>query len=663
MSDIYVSSTRNQDVQITEILFGYAIGGYTDPITGRYSDDTSWTLTTTDRNGQSSYSGHGGADYQLTTGIPAPEDGQMAVAAYDFTARNDASGETVTLHVDLQAAVDAGVEFPPFIPVPQTLTGSDGSDFLVGAVSDDVLRGLGGNDIIIGGGIYRSIAGADSIDGGAGDDQLTGSGTLVGGSGNDYLNGTGMLDGGSGDDQIVGTGTLLGGAGNDFLVATGGSVSLEGGPGADYLGGSYLASTLVSYAHSPGAVVVDLASQSASGGDADGDTLSGIESAQGSEFDDSLSGDGNANHLFGGGGADMLRGGGGNDTIVGGIGADTMGGGAGTDTLSYAGSSAGVTVDIAAGAAAGGDAAGDRFAEFENLRGSSFADTLGGDGGANILFGDAGDDVLDGQGGNDLIEGGAGADRLAGGAGIDTLAYKGDIAGVSIDLVAKAASGGDAAGDVFSGFENVIGGAGADRLIGDSHGNSLVGNAGDDTILAGAGNDYVDGGRGSNVLSGGSGIDRLSYSSARNAVSINLATGSGNHSDGSDTVSQFENLVGSRFGDYLIGDNGSNLIDGLGGDDQLDGRKGDDVLTGGDGRDSFLFRTGYGHDRIADFSVGAGGEQIRLVLGPAYDSYREVMAAAHVSRGDTVFDFGGGDTLTLTGVTPAQLSAGNFLYG
>jgi hypothetical protein len=48
-----------------------------------------------------------------------------------------------------------------------TITGTDGANFLWGGGGDDVIRGLGGDDVIVGG------WGADDMDGGAGDDQFT----------------------------------------------------------------------------------------------------------------------------------------------------------------------------------------------------------------------------------------------------------------------------------------------------------------------------------------------------------------------------------------------------------------------------------------------------------------------------------------------------------
>ena len=71
-----------------------------------------------------------------------------------------------------------------------------------------------------------------------------------------------------------------------------------------------------SYEWSGAGVNIDLAAGSASGGDAQGDTLTGTENLTGSAFADTLTGDGGANTLRGLGGDDTLTGGDGSDTFV-----------------------------------------------------------------------------------------------------------------------------------------------------------------------------------------------------------------------------------------------------------------------------------------------------------------------------------------------------------
>ena len=112
-------------------------------------------------------------------------------------------------------------------------------------------------------------------------------------------------------------------------------------------------------------------------------------------------------------GRDSLSGGAGNDTVNGGRGADTLNGNGGAhDTLSYAGSGAGVVINLATPFAQGGDATGDVIAGLENFVGSSKADSLTGNALANVVSSGLGNDVIAGPGG---------ADHLIGGDGVDTL--------------------------------------------------------------------------------------------------------------------------------------------------------------------------------------------------------------------------------------------------
>jgi hypothetical protein len=125
------------------------------------------------------------------------------------------------------------------------LTGTDGSDVLLGGNGDDVIDGGDGSDLLSGGN------GSDTLDGGAGDDLLSGgngSDTLDGGDGDDLLsggNGSDTLDGGDGDDLLSGgngSDTLDGGDGSDILLAGNGSDTLnytlsENTGETDYYGG------------------------------------------------------------------------------------------------------------------------------------------------------------------------------------------------------------------------------------------------------------------------------------------------------------------------------------------------------------------------------------------------------------------------------------------
>ena len=82
-------------------------------------------------------------------------------------------------------------------------------------------------------------------------------------------------------------------------------------------------------------MVVNLATNTGSGGDAEGDTFFSIEDVFGSKQNDTLTGDDGPNQLAGGQGNDMLFGGGGADILIGGQDQDMLTGGDGSDTFRF----------------------------------------------------------------------------------------------------------------------------------------------------------------------------------------------------------------------------------------------------------------------------------------------------------------------------------------
>jgi Ca2+-binding RTX toxin-like protein len=138
-----------------------------------------------------------------------------------------------------------------------SLTGTNGSDYVEGGTGDDTLSMRDGRDLVYGGEGNDSIdagIGFDSVYGGEGDDSVTGNGgndVILGDEGNDVLaGGTGadLLYGGAGDDvlygmsaglstgdsaiEIDGVDGLSGGDGNDHLILGPGDIG-EGGAGDD----------------------------------------------------------------------------------------------------------------------------------------------------------------------------------------------------------------------------------------------------------------------------------------------------------------------------------------------------------------------------------------------------------------------------------------------
>ena len=434
--------------------------------------------------------------------------------------------------------------------------------------------------------------------------------------------------------------TYIGTDGNDTLIGSDEiSDDLTGKLGNDVLiGGDGSAFDWAHYDHAPSAVTVNLAAGTSSGGDG-ADTITGIEGAIGSKFDDILVSGMSDSSLYGGDGNDSLVGGEGSDTLKGDLGNDVLTGGSGwgLDTADYSGAVSGVTVNLVTGTATGGDG-NDTLSGIEEVVGSEFSDTLvGNNTGVNYLKGGDGDDSLtsgnysyyysnnelDGGSGNDSLVGGEGNDTLTGGLGndlltgggssewggggpagsfytagtFDTANYSNASSAVTVNLSTGNASGGDG-NDILNGIESAIGSSHNDTLIGDVNNNSFQGNDGSDTLVGGYGNDDLDGGNGndslvggegSNVLVGGqgddvikgNGADQTNYYDAVSGVVVNLTTGKVSGGSGNDTLSGIGSVTGSSFNDTLTGNTEDNTLDGNSGDDWLMGGSGDDWLMGG----------------------------------------------------------------------------------
>jgi serralysin len=208
----------------------------------------------------------------------------------------------------------------------------------------------------------------------------------------------------SGEDHITGNAAdnILWGrnAGNDIFLGLAGDDHIWVGAGSDTaVGGDGHDS--IRFENSTSAVSINLLTNSFSGGYAANDNYSEIEGIRGSDYKDTLSGDHGVNSIWG-----KL----GDDVINGYAGGDDLNGEEGSDTLSYAGSNAGVNVDIANNIASGGYAEGDVIENFEHLIGSDANDTLIGTSGSNTLTGGNGDDTLVTNGGADSLVGLAGND-------------------------------------------------------------------------------------------------------------------------------------------------------------------------------------------------------------------------------------------------------------
>ena len=472
----------------------------------------------------------------------------------------------------------------------ENIIGSDHDDYLVGNNDDNVINGGEGNDTVS----YENssqaviviLAGNSHSGGDAERDSLVNIENIIGSDHDDYLvgnNDDNVINGGEGNDTVsyeksteavivnlasnthsggdaqgdslVSIENIIGSYYDDTLTGDSNDNIIDGGGGSDTIDGGEGSDT-VSYEFSLVAVNINLATDTHSGGDAQGDSLSNIENIIGSDYNDSITGDDNDNVINGGGGRDTIDGGGGRDTID---------GGGGSDTVSYQSSTEGVNVNLATDTHSGGDAQGDSLSNIENIIGSDYSDSLTGDDNDNV------------------INAGEGADTIDGGEGVDTISYESSTQAVNINLATNTHSGGDAEGDSLVSIENIIGSDYNDTLIGDSYDNIISGGRGADNINAGEGSDTID---------GGEGIDTVSYENSSQAVNINLATNTHRGGDAQDdSLVSIENIIGSSYDDDLIGDDNDNVINAGGGSDTIDGGEGADTIDGGEGVDTISYES------------------------------------------------------------------------
>ena len=200
------------------------------------------------------------------------------------------------------------------------------------------------------------------------------------------------------------------------------------------------------------------------------------------------------------------------------------------------------------------------------------------------------------RGGNDTLTGGAGNDTLNGGDGNDTAVFSGTVADHTFKLqdgsivIASAADGSDTLNNV----ENARFGGTTYRLV--------AGNGSDNTLSATAAAD---------LILGFGGNDTVSYASSSGGVVASLADPTQNAGDAAgDIYVSIRNLIGGSGNDRLIGDGANNALSGGAGSDTIEGGTGNDTsLTGGGQSDTFVFRPGFGRDRIADFDANPAGGQ------------------------------------------------------
>jgi Ca2+-binding RTX toxin-like protein len=394
-----------------------------------------------------------------------------------------------------------GAAFPTAI---SDLDGFLGDDTLTGGASQDTIFGGDGDDTVAGG------LGDDSLNGNA-DTGVTTDCTATGGDWVDYsgsatavtVNLTAGNATGEGLDTISGVENITGSALADTLTGDGGDNQIAPGAGDDKVDGAAGIDT-VDYSDATAAVTVDFSANTATGGSG-ADTLTSIENAHGSDFDDTFVDQTDQDNVAcGGGGSDTFNQGvsassGESDLLEGESGVDTLDYGARTSDLVVTLNGAGITgcgVGVPPAATAG---------LFSGE--SSETDCVLSTENANLGIGD---DAFTGNQFNNLVKPGGGQNVLDGLGGSDTLDYTNYTAGVTVNM-----AGGATAGDAATNFENATGSDFKDNITGGDASNTLKAGKGNDNVKGGKGDDTVRGAGGKDTLRGGTGDDDL-YGGAGN---------------------------------------------------------------------------------------------------------------------------------------------------
>jgi len=477
--------------------------------------------------------------------------GTAAVAAMDG-GTNAAGGDWVSYAGEAAATVDltrtsanGGSAANNYLINIENIVGSTASDtFYANSSANSFVGGGGTGDVVS---YARDSSGTLTID-------LTGTAYSTGYASGDSYNGIATVIGSAGGDTFIGgiwsgVGTAIGGGGTDWVsyknASSDATVNLAAGGNAgsaatnhlsgieniiasdhgDWLTGDALANSFISgagadtidggdgrdvvdYSSDLAAHVINLTTNTNSGGYAAGDSLVNIEVVIGGSLNDTLTGDATqSTTLFGGAG---------DDTLAGGTGADYFDGGIGNDVVTYAG---GAAVKVNQGTTIPGGVAttGDQYVNIETIIGSSGNDTFFG--GTSL-----GSATMDGGLGSDLID----YEYLAVGPG------------VTVNL-ASGVNGGAAAYDHFVNIENIRGSQNSDTFVASGSGGTIS-------------------------IDGGSGSDWISYAqNGGQSVTIDLYNQQSSGAASNDHLVNIENIIGSTASDTFFADSNDNSFSGGGG--------------------------------------------------------------------------------------------------
>ena len=529
---------------------------------------------------------------------------------------------------------------------------SDGNNVVLGGIGSDLINGGTGRDVVVGDngnatftdtGVLTSIATSDAAVVGSYDDVINGLGgdnVILGGSGNDQITTRG------GNDVIVGdngsatfsSGQLIrietsdpGFGGNDVITAGDGVNTLIGGFGTDKISGGANNDVVLGdngSATFTNGVLTDIQTSDTSATTGDADIINVGEGS---------------NTVLGGLGADQITGGSGRDVVVGDNG-EAKFNNTGmltsiTTSVPTLGGNDLINVGEGANVALGGTGN-------DTITGGASQDTIVGDNG-NASFTDAGvltsiatsdpavvgnyDDVINALGGDNVILGGNGNDQITTGGGNDVIVGDNGMAtfttaGVLTFVTTSSPTiGGTDMINAGNGTNTVLGGTGDDMIttgtasdivLGDN-GNASFTNLGVPTVIqtsdpTAGGNDNIETGAGNDLILGGTGNDTISAGDGND-----LIFGDFGRVSGTILLSELPlNMVTPDFTFTSI----STQVSDLGGDDVIQAGAGDDIAIGGQGFDKISGGSG-NDDLIGGHNVADGSDTGDWIDGGSGSDY------------------------------------------
>jgi len=511
--------------------------------------------------------------------------GGSGTDALDGGAGNDTNsfadiGQNVTASIAEGTASYGGVS-ETFTNI-ENLRGSNNDDVLTGDGGANVLEGGAGNDVLAGRG------GVDVIDGGEGIDTNSFEGIGVGVTATVNADGTGTASYGMVDETFTGIENLRGSDNDDVLVATGAAANvIEGGAGDDLIAGGGGVDVLDggegndtnSFQGIGVGVTANLGDGTASYGMVN-ETFTNFENLLGSDNNDSLRGDGNVN---------VIEGAAGDDTIIWSGGEDTLDGGEGVDTLDYETSSVGVDIDLGGGTAVREVGFGidfeDAAVEIDGMLNPALSGNLQTEAEAGNLYFNI-----------HTTEFGGGEIR----GQLDTIVSDETVDGVRT-LVLSASL--DASQEPNDSSDSDATGSATVTFVFDAEGNATYSTELDVTgistseLMPVAGFSAIHLHNAPAGVNGPVVVDIIQDAGGDItgfAQSEESDTGDGNvfaEVIETDTISNFENAVGSENNDTIRGNGGENVIEAGAGDDTIIWTGGDDVLDGGEGNDTVDYTT------------------------------------------------------------------------